>query len=380
MSSIDIESLLQEVSPEQPCGEDLEYDTRFQDMERAAQGKAETQFSEAEPPNWRDVKDKSLQVLTETRDLRALGFLAQASLNTDGWPEFADCLKVLDTWLEKFWDHVHPQLDPDDGDPTFRVNSITKLAHQNRMGDEETVIDTVREKPLVESRMIGRFSLRDFEIVHGVITVNLPEGETAPTAEVINAAFMDVEIESIQETADALQSSADSVASIEAKLTEQLGASQAPDLSALVVELKNAHKYVAGKLAERGVGVEEEDAADEESGAGDGAAAARSGGGSGAGPSISGEVRNRKDVGQALEKICRYYSRYEPSSPVPILLRRALRLLDKDFMDIIKDIAPDAVGQVEVLSGSGGSGYDSGYNSASGYNSSSYDSSSYSNS
>ena len=41
MSVIDINALLTEVSPDQPCGDNLEYDPVFIELERAARGKEE---------------------------------------------------------------------------------------------------------------------------------------------------------------------------------------------------------------------------------------------------------------------------------------------------------------------------------------------------
>ena len=39
MSTIDISKLLAPISEDAPCGEDLEYDPEFGELERAAQGK-----------------------------------------------------------------------------------------------------------------------------------------------------------------------------------------------------------------------------------------------------------------------------------------------------------------------------------------------------
>jgi type VI secretion system protein ImpA len=66
---------------------------------------------------------------------------------------------------------------------------------------------------------------------------------------------------------------------------------------------------------------------------------------------ISGEIRSTQDVLQALEKICHYYERNEPSSPIPLLLRRAQRLVSKNFMDIIRELVPEASSQIENISG-----------------------------
>jgi type VI secretion system protein ImpA len=46
-----------------------------------------------------------------------------------------------------------------------------------------------------------------------------------------------------------------------------------------------------------------------------------------------------------------YYARHEPSSPLPILLKRAKRLVGADFMEIINDLAPSGVDNVKLIGG-----------------------------
>jgi type VI secretion system protein ImpA len=53
-----------------------------------------------------------------------------------------------------------------------------------------------------------------------------------------------------------------------------------------------------------------------------------------------------------LDDICIYYSKHEPSSPVPLLLRRAHRLVGADFLDLLKDLAPSGLSEIQVISGS----------------------------
>ena len=58
-----------------------------------------------------------------------------------------------------------------------------------------------------------------------------------------------------------------------------------------------------------------------------------------------------EQVRKALEDICRYFEKHEPSSPVPLLLRRAQRLVSKNFLEVIADFCPDAMNQIEKISG-----------------------------
>jgi type VI secretion system protein ImpA len=64
-----------------------------------------------------------------------------------------------------------------------------------------------------------------------------------------------------------------------------------------------------------------------------------------------GEIRGPDDVVAMIDRICDYYARAEPSSPVPLLLRRAQRLVGKGFVDIVRDLSPDVVAQILALGG-----------------------------
>jgi type VI secretion system protein ImpA len=52
-----------------------------------------------------------------------------------------------------------------------------------------------------------------------------------------------------------------------------------------------------------------------------------------------------------LDKICEYYERAEPSSPVPLLLQRAKKLVPMTFMEIVQDLIPDGSSQAQLYRG-----------------------------
>ena len=60
-------------------------------------------------------------------------------------------------------------------------------------------------------------------------------------------------------------------------------------------------------------------------------------------------INCRQDVIRLLDQICGYYQRNEPGSPVPMLLKRARQLVEKNFMEIIQDLAPDSAGKIKNL-------------------------------
>ena len=362
MSDTDLAHLLQPISEDAPCGEDLEYDPEYQEMERAAQGKPETQFSEAAPPDWRDVQKRALKILQRTHDLRPLVLLARSALKQNNWVLFGNCIELMPHWLEYYWDQVHPQIDPSDQDPEFRVNSIATLSQEATQFNDDTFIRDVRETPLVSSASIGQFSLRDYEIAHGKLQVNLPKDEEPPTEASISAAFADCPSEQIQNTASAITIASDSIHKIDAILTDKLGASQAPDLSAILRELDHANTVVQEALEARGLGVnaDSNDSAPAENDVPEEAptdmsAASSTTTSSASNQSLSGSINSRADVVRALDMICDYYRRNEPSSPIPLLLERAKRLASKSFFEILQDLAPGAIPELDALRGQSGS-------------------------
>ncbi|MCF6281477.1 MAG: type VI secretion system protein TssA [Candidatus Polarisedimenticolaceae bacterium] len=342
MSAIDIENLLLEISSETPCGEDLEYDPAFVELERIATGKEEQQIGdsiiEAEEPEWKDVLKQSIALTARTKDLRILVHIIRSALKTEGYSGLRDGLLLLQGLMEKHWDSIYPLLDEeDDNDPTMRVNALSTI-------DDPSMIRPLRLAPLVSSKMLGCFSQRDHDIASGHLT---PSGNTQMVEmKSINAAFLDADIDELQTTATAISESIDSLNTIENFVTEQVGVSSSVNFRDIRSLLKEAQLSLAEPLTQRGANSDSDELAatgDD----GESIGSSQSGGGG----SISGAVNTRNDVIRTLEKIEKYYQRSEPSSPIPLLIQRAKSMVNMNFMDIIQNMAPDGVSQVETIRG-----------------------------
>jgi type VI secretion system protein ImpA len=79
-------------------------------------------------------------------------------------------------------------------------------------------------------------------------------------------------------------------------------------------------------------------------------------GSGGAGPARSASgglqgINSRQDAVKAIQMVCAYLDQSEPTNPAQLLLRRAERLIDKNFLDLIKDLAPDASAEVARILG-----------------------------
>lgn len=361
MVGLDTAALLADVSPGQPCGENLEYDLDFAALERAARPVPEQVMGDtivpAKDPDWGDVRRRALALLGRSKDLRIAFLLVRSLLRTDGVLGFCDGLQVLCALVTERWDAVHPRLDPDEAfDPTARVNALAALCGANGL------LRDLRETPLITARGFGPVCWRDIAIVAGDLKPLGQEAAPRFDASSSSAAFHEVEADQLRSVAVAVANAWSRAVELEQFLTAKVGASHALNFEPLTELLGSMAAYLEHRLVERGLEDERPDVGAPANGgaaaaAADGVVAAAQSAGNGAGR--LGEITGRDDVIRLLDRICAYYARFEPASPVPLLLERAKRLVPLGFADIVRDLAPDAMPSIEALRGpnsSNGSG------------------------
>ncbi len=341
----ELSELFNDISPEAPCGADLEYDAERISLDTEIQGTPEDQFSgqKYEPPNWRNVQKKAWTLLKRTKDLQVIIYLLRALLELEGLAGFRDGLALLYQSINEHWDLLYPLLDPDDGDPTQRLNILEGLCSR------ELVLNPLSLCILVEAKTAGQFSLRDMQ--YATEKLATPAGAVKPDLSLIKAVFNEVEISLLQSNYQAILESETLLKQIEATVGEKVsGLGNGVNLEAiksLFKELRyNFEQYAGVRLLANDGAMEspEDDDSVEES-----AASTQLSGKSGS--RGVGDISSRKDVIKALELICKYYADYEPTSPVPILVQRAKTLVEADFMDVVRNLMPDAVTQIEFLKG-----------------------------
>lgn len=333
------ENLAQPVSEELPCGEDLEYDPVFQQMELMMQTTEEQEFGDTiiagTGPDWKGVREQVDDLIERTRDLRVITFGALAELNLNGLVAFSDAMDGLNVCLATYWADIHPQLDEDDNnDATMRLNTL------QMMNDHDLVYESLMRAPLVEMKGIGSFSLRDIE---------LAEGKLKPVADeevhdiaLIRGAFSESSTEDMVALGEGVSSSIEYLKRMAELWDELAPAEPAIDLSEALSAMNDVMTAITNYApAAAAAAVGDDPDADEE----EGVAAPQ------AQQALSGSINSRNDVSRAIDKICDYYTEHEPSSPIPLLLRRAQRLVPKNFMEILEDMAPTSLEYIEVISG-----------------------------
>lgn len=331
----DGQALLEPISPEQPCGLNLDDTTvlsAFDALRLFGQARSpeappdaeegEKEQAKARPPlEWDRIRSDALDGLSKSKDLRLLAYLGTAVLRTDGLPAFAHVLTTASQWLETYWPQVYPLLDED---------AIARRNALNCFADPMAVVDRVWRLPLVVSRQHGRYSLRDIEVARGQAAPGSTEGK--PDEGAIREAFKECPLDELTALDASVASALGALNSIDAKMRSEGGPDVAPDFAPLLTQFAKLNRICREHLAER-------------TDAPAGATVASADGGAAAAVTTynGGAITSRQDAVRALDAVAEYFRRNEPSSPIPLFVERAKRLVAKDFLEVLADIAPDAL-------------------------------------
>ncbi|GLR08530.1 type VI secretion system protein TssA [Mixta theicola] len=335
---MNIDALLAPVSSEKPCGENLEYDADYMAMNQASEGKAEQQFGDtiipAEPADWNKVERLATGLLARTKDLRVMLALTHAWTHMKGLSGYASGLKLIQQALLLYREPLYPLLEEyGERDPFYRINALAAL------GDKSALTSALRQAPLLRTAA-DQISLRDAcSLLDGSKTevADYPGGRPRLNDEL--ARGDQPGIEAIQQISERLQT-------IRETLAEQLGESGVPEM----VQLQKMVNLVAQSC--QAIDLTALMPGNPNAAAQPAAASAAP-----AAPARahadwrSSEITSRAEAQLMLEKVKQYFSHYEPSHPAPLMIDRVQRVIELDFMAIIRDLAPDGVQQLENIFG-----------------------------
>lgn len=324
---LDVDRLLAEIPGGPPCGPYVEYE-QVSELEHMAAPKGGQRLGDKtapfEEPDWAAVRDRAVELFTITKDLRVAVLLTRALVRTGHIAGLAAGMGLIHALLARCWDTVNPPLDIGaDGtcDPAARVNALAPLAHSDGL------VRDVRNATLVTGPL-GRVTVRD--VLVGLGKLKPAEGIVPRSIAELTAAIR-IATEKGPELPAALGESSKHVQAIQALLL----ARDDPRLALSLAELSDMLKSVLSLC-------EAVPATADANGPASGAAM----------PAAShGDIRDRDEAVRLLEAVCQFFERTEPTNPGPLFMRRAQRLLNKSFVDIIQDLAPDTLNRFEEITG-----------------------------
>lgn len=336
------------ISTEAPSGVDIEYDSRFLELQNAAEGKPEQQYGDtiipAQEPEWSTVEKLCHQLLAESKDLRLFAYYGRVLTAKHGLPGFSVACESLKINLELFWETLYPSLQDEDGkyDPFYRINALSPFSLPDGIAKEllssKLLVNGLTQQPVTMREAVA--------ILQGQDNQTYPGGKERLLLDIrVSADTGKPELQAVRHSIQYLQA-------IQEKFSSHLDNDVSPDFSPLLKALT---------LVQQAVAYQNDTESRQDSQLIDGADTTEATLLSvmptiaNATPNIDAwrqlNIKNRADVDLALERICVYFENFEPSHPAPLLIRRVQKFMNMNFYDIMMDISPDSIQHLEVLIG-----------------------------
>lgn len=341
------------VDADAPCGADLEYDPEFVVLSAKVAPRSDAQYGDfvgmPEPVNWSDVDRDCRRLMTRSKDMRVAVLFARCRTRLAGAAGLAEGVGLLAAWLAAFPDAIHPRADVDadrDAALEIRMNALQALT------DSDGLLADVREIVLIGATAT-RLQVRDVERAFAQ-----PRPGDALAPESVARQLADLRAQQPAALAGFDEALA-SAAAIRAWSRAHLGA-YVPDLSAL----EGLLRHVAGRGARTDDAAPAPAPADapptQEAGRVRADRPARAQAKAHAQASVEREAaptvesNERGAVATPLDRYAaralirearEWFEQHEPSSPIPVLLRRAEYFVGKRYAEVARAIPVELLAQ-----------------------------------
>ena len=331
------------ISEAEPSGKNTEYDTKFAELEGAGIATAEQQYGDTviagKEPDWQQMLKLAAELSAQTKDLRVLLPMTRALTRLHGLPGLQYGIASVNTVSQKFWDSLHPQLVIDDEpDPQIRFSALSNFSDVHGLASDIW-------QSVVLSSHLGVFTVKDLErlLENGSLEIN----GVAVTDAQLEQIVADVRKSEDAAVLDLPQRIVDEITALQKHYQEQMGSEFQPDLSTLMRPLQKISALLRAQQGSAPVG---ERTGDDQA-TDDGDAGLASGVNAHGVAKGVGGIHSRREAVRQLELVCRYLEINEPTNPAPFLIRRAVKLMEMNFMDILKEMAPDGLNQASFITG-----------------------------
>jgi len=270
--------------------------------------------------DWSGIETVADDLLHRSVDMRLLVPLAAAVLHTQGLDAFADVLRTIEQLVSEHWLQWYPRAfeDGEDIDAEWRGNVISELR-------DKRIIDGLRGlRPFPQTRSIAACTIADL----------LPARDgKSPDTESLRRTIADqpVAAADVACVSKVLGDCANALARTVAHMADQW--SVYIDVSRLISVCESASRCLldleSGVMPRADMGIDASAAMVSQGNATPSREAARA------------ETLSRESAKAELQRLIDFFAQTEPSSPIPLYLRRAQELVGLDFRQMIKRMGAD---------------------------------------
>ncbi len=339
------------VSPDNPCGPDLDLDgdAELLNFVAATEGLLPTQFYafNRESIDFPAAFQATDKLIKRTLDIRLLALAAKLSVLNRDIAGFARGIGSIAWLLREHWEGAHPRAEG--GDYSARLGQLMALE------DNAVVLLPLQYARLLETSREGAFSYRDQLVATGAaqprsVTRYNEKGEKQTSVDekflpqkTIDKILRDVEIERLAALVETLRGLIAALQSIKATTIEHVGYEKAIELPKLDKLVREMADFSRAALVTRDPSLAPAPEA-----------AAAVGEGEPAPSAAPAAFATRAEVDAALASALGYFAASEPTSPALLLIRQARETLGKNLYEVMKLLAPPHADNARVFVGPDG--------------------------
>lgn len=352
VDSPDDSAALPPITPDDPCGPDLDLagDLEFMNFMATTEGQLPAASYYAFNRDAIDIPGTlhTAEILLQrSHDLRLLVLMAKLAILGRDLRGFAHWLGVIAWLITNHWSDANPRADQ--GDHAARLSQLATL------NDAPVVMLPLQYAPLLETPRDGAFTFRAHLVAIGEVKPRVENrvnafGETERGVEetLTSASAMDrilktVEVDRLATTFKALQGIGAALTSIAAATAEHVGFADALSFNALAPLVQRMTDFLQGELAKRDPSL----APPPEAPPAEAAAAT-------AETTEAPAYATLTDIDAALAAALGYFLASEPSNPALLLIGQARETLGKNLYEVMKLLAPNHADSARVFVGPDG--------------------------
>ena len=352
---IDIDSLLQPFTGDNPAGADIREDysptsvyyqikdarANARTAERQILASDDPEAIQSMVPEWKTVLELAPKILAENgKDLEIVAWYIEGLTRAYGFAGLRDGFKLARGLADNFWEQIYPL--PDEDGLETRVAPMTGLNGEDGPG---TLIVPITQIPLTEGYSAAPFAAWEYEQAYEVEAITDPDKKQAriDAGAVPMKSIMQAVSESppsfFKNLIDDVEAASEAFSELSKALDEKCG-HDSPPVSNIRNSLKRVREIIGFMTKDMILDDEENgtEAADDTSESGGGSTPAKNG----KSVSIDGATINTRDEAfRALLKVSEYFRKTEPHSPVSYNLEQAVRWGRMSLPELLGELIPD---------------------------------------
>ena len=347
-----IDSLLADISPEFPCGDDTRDDAspqspyfNLKDLRNQARALERQILAEDDLPqiqHWKQLAGEIPAVLAErSKDLEFVAWYIEALCREYGFPGLAQGFDLARLYIETHWANLHPQ--PDEEGLSTRIAPLVGL---NGTDGEGTLIQPILSIPLFTCPSFGSYATWHAEQVAEVSRMDNSKAQQrikagAASPDELAQAVRETPIDLLLETHQAITDAQNAFAALSDTMDEVMAGEPQPttNIRKALERCKSTLMHQAGEQIERALAKRKtaEEAITSESETQESATGAAA-----TVDAIQVAIQSRSQALEQLRQLSDFFRQTEPHSPVSYAINQAIRWSELSLPELMQELIADS--------------------------------------